>query len=241
MIFFNSCVILKHNYLQPKNFFISDKYRKGYRMKFNPLKKPINMTKTSQSGRSMTEIIGVLILIGILSVGALAGYGWAVDKYRSNTLNHEILQRAVDIKNQLDRRHRDVNLDKFKSVSLIGVEIGLASGDDDKIGTVNGETTVGIQVKDVPGRVCQMTFDGNIGLFDIEVEGKEFAKKTNENTSNACSKDKNTMIFYIDDAWEYNRNKPTKTETTENCPTIKCTSSDQCLHGESCIYTCVCI
>ena len=208
-------------------------------MKFNPLKKSINMTKTSQSGRSMTEIIGVLILIGILSVGALAGYGWAVDKYRSNTLNREILQRAVDIKNQLDRRHRDVNLDKFESVSLIGVEIGLASGDDDKIGTVNGETTVGIQVDHVPGRVCQMTFDGNIGLFDIKVDGQFYQQGTKEGISKACSNDAtNTMIFYIDEAWEYNRNKPKETETTENCPTIKCTSSDQCLHGESCINGC---
>ncbi|MBP5215610.1 MAG: hypothetical protein J6039_03525 [Alphaproteobacteria bacterium] len=45
--------------------------------------------KTNQAGRSMIEMLGVLAIIGVLSVGALAGYSKAMTKYRVNkTIDH---------------------------------------------------------------------------------------------------------------------------------------------------------
>lgn len=38
----------------------------------------------SQSGRSMVEMLGVLAIIGVLSVGAIAGYSKAMFKYKLN-------------------------------------------------------------------------------------------------------------------------------------------------------------
>ncbi|MBQ8871021.1 MAG: hypothetical protein IJ019_06580 [Alphaproteobacteria bacterium] len=40
--------------------------------------------KVSQFGRSMVEMIGVLAIIGVLSVGAIAGYSKAMLKYKLN-------------------------------------------------------------------------------------------------------------------------------------------------------------
>ena len=40
--------------------------------------------KINQLGRSMVEIIGVLAIIGVLSVGAIAGYSNAMMKYKLN-------------------------------------------------------------------------------------------------------------------------------------------------------------
>ena len=40
--------------------------------------------KFYQSGRSMVEMLGVLAIIGVLSVGAIAGYSKAMFKYRLN-------------------------------------------------------------------------------------------------------------------------------------------------------------
>lgn len=37
-----------------------------------------------QSGRSMVEMLGVLVIIGVLSVGAIAGYSKAMMKYKLN-------------------------------------------------------------------------------------------------------------------------------------------------------------
>lgn len=40
--------------------------------------------KINQSGRSMVEMLGVLAIIGVLSVGGLAGYSKAMTKYKLN-------------------------------------------------------------------------------------------------------------------------------------------------------------
>ena len=44
----------------------------------------------TQSGRSMVEMLGVLAIIGVLSVGAIAGYSKAMRKYRLNKQAEQI-------------------------------------------------------------------------------------------------------------------------------------------------------
>ncbi len=40
----------------------------------------------SQSGRSMVEMLGVLAIIGVLSIGGIAGYTMAMNRYKANEL-----------------------------------------------------------------------------------------------------------------------------------------------------------
>ena len=40
--------------------------------------------KNNQCGRSMVEMLGVLAIIGVLSVGGIAGYSKAMNKYKIN-------------------------------------------------------------------------------------------------------------------------------------------------------------
>ena len=40
----------------------------------------------SQSGRSMVEMLGVLAIIGVLSIGGIAGYTMAMNRYRANEI-----------------------------------------------------------------------------------------------------------------------------------------------------------
>ena len=44
----------------------------------------------NQSGRSMVEMLGVLAIIGVLSVGAIAGYSTAMNKYKSGKTIQQI-------------------------------------------------------------------------------------------------------------------------------------------------------
>lgn len=48
-----------------------------------------------ESGRSMIEILGMLAIAGILSIGAIAAYQVAMDKHRATTIIHEAHKRAV--------------------------------------------------------------------------------------------------------------------------------------------------
>lgn len=55
------------------------------------------MKHTHQSGRSMIEMLGVLVVIGVLSMGALAGYTQAITKYRSNKTFDDITYISDEI------------------------------------------------------------------------------------------------------------------------------------------------
>lgn len=48
--------------------------------------------KKNQSGRSMVEMLGVLAIIGVLSVGAIAGYSKAMTKYKLNKQSEQLTQ-----------------------------------------------------------------------------------------------------------------------------------------------------
>ena len=45
---------------------------------------------SSETGRSMTEMLGVLAVIGVLSIGGIQGYTYAMNKYRANNVLNEI-------------------------------------------------------------------------------------------------------------------------------------------------------
>lgn len=44
------------------------------------------MMKKQESGRSMVEMLGVLAIIGVLSIGGIAGYTMAMNRYRANAV-----------------------------------------------------------------------------------------------------------------------------------------------------------
>ncbi|MBR1841090.1 MAG: hypothetical protein IJ778_03060 [Alphaproteobacteria bacterium] len=48
--------------------------------------------KFMQSGRSMVEMLGVLAIMGVLSIGGIAGYSKAMMKYKINKTSDQIVQ-----------------------------------------------------------------------------------------------------------------------------------------------------
>ena len=65
------------------------------------------MYKNFEHGRSMIEMLGVLAIIGVLSVGGIAGYSKAMLMWRSNiqrNLIAELLHGAIDLKLRLNHQ-----------------------------------------------------------------------------------------------------------------------------------------
>lgn len=56
------------------------------------------MIKSNQNGRSMIEMLGVLAIIGVLSVGGIVGYSKAMDKYKTNQVLNGITHTINNIK-----------------------------------------------------------------------------------------------------------------------------------------------
>ena len=64
----------------------------------------------TQEGRSMVEMLGVLAIIGVLSIGGIAGFNMAMRKYRKNELVDPINKMFV--------------LSQIKSLNFNGTDIG---------------------------------------------------------------------------------------------------------------------
>ena len=67
-------------------------------IKNNDCHAALAMTKSVQSGRSMIEMLGVLAIIGVLSVGGIAGYSKAMMKYRINKTIEQITLVAGNVR-----------------------------------------------------------------------------------------------------------------------------------------------
>lgn len=50
-----------------------------------------------QMGRSMIEMLAVLAIIGVLSIAALVGFTYAMNKHRANTVTHDVMLLATEV------------------------------------------------------------------------------------------------------------------------------------------------
>lgn len=75
-------------------------------------------TYTKENGRSMIEMLGVLAIIGVLSVGGLASYNTAMRKVRINKLVEELTILVTDIRLLYD----DVKISLSSGQNLTGID-----------------------------------------------------------------------------------------------------------------------
>ena len=62
--------------------------------------------KNASTGRSMVEMLGVLAIIGVLSIGAIAGYSKAMMKYKLNLVTNSANQLIATI---IEKNHLNGN------------------------------------------------------------------------------------------------------------------------------------
>ena len=165
----------------------------------------------NESGRSMVEMLGTLAIIGVLSVGGIVGYSYGMDKYRANTIMNDVMLRSVDVIAQFDRTG-DANLDGWPTTTAGGYTIGLEN-----------ETT-GIQVDNVPERICEMVFDGMINQATVKIGATEHDAPTDDDV---CG-DTNTMVFYVDDRVNLEAGGQPGDNEPNLCDTVTCRECTAC-------------
>ena len=77
-----------------------------------------------QKGRSMIEMLGVLAIVGVLSVGGIAGYSKAMTKLKGNRLIAQVTELVMNIRATYFQQHSIKNI----SNKLL-VEVGIVPGE----------------------------------------------------------------------------------------------------------------
>ena len=119
--------------------------------------------KRSQKGRSMVEMLGVLAIVGVLSVGGVYGYGVAMKKHKANELLHRASMLASTVSAQIMSGKDPTTLDTFADSNL-----GKFTLDYDST-----KTTFDLKISELDGSVCSQLKKG--GMVQ-KVECNEIAK-----------------------------------------------------------------
>ena len=134
-----------------------------------------------ESGRSMVEMLGVLAIIGVLSIGGIMGYSYGMDKYRANETINDIQLRAMDLLMQLGK-NSEPNLSQWPTISTAGYPI--------ELNTDYAPNEYFIKVEKVPAGVCNIILNTMPEFISIWVNNAE-----TEN-DNVCNEDElNSMEF----------------------------------------------
>ncbi len=78
----------------------------------------MTMIKTNESGRSMIEMLGVLAIIGVLSVGGIAGYSKAMNKFKTNKVADNVSMLIANIKTMYAQQNSFEGLTNTTAVSM---------------------------------------------------------------------------------------------------------------------------
>ena len=136
-----------------------------------------NKNLNIESGRSMVEMLGVLAVMGVLSVGGVAMYTNAMNKHRANELLNEASKRATVVAMQMVSG-RGANIDEF---AINGTQDFTVSGNA-------GDPTFTLTIANVEAEVCKQLVNaaGTTGMVrKITSGGTETAGDASKCTTGA--------------------------------------------------------
>ena len=140
--------------------------------------------KNEQSGRSMVEMLGVLAIIGVLSVGGISGYSKAMAKYKLTKAQDQMAMILINIRTAFASSPSYADLDNTNAILMnivpsdmlpgglgTGSTIKNAFGGDvsiDAAGTDNTQFTITYEDLGKEACVSLLTSDwGTDGLVSI--------------------------------------------------------------------------
>ena len=103
-----------------------------------------NLFKTEQSGRSMVEMLGVLAIVGVLSVGGIAGYSKALAKYKTSQTLDQISMLVANIRTTFSSAtsYKDLNTENARAWGIASSDM-YGTGANDLINPFLGKVEVG--------------------------------------------------------------------------------------------------
>ena len=116
----------------------------------------MNNYKKLESGRSMIEMLGVLAIIGVLSVGGIAGYSKAMNKFKTNKVADNVSMLVANTKTLYAQQNTYTGLNNENAVSMGIVPDELVVKDaqgkyKSLVNAFNGPVSIAVSNSTAPG------------------------------------------------------------------------------------------
>ena len=162
--------------------------------------------KKSESGRSMIEMLGTLAIMGVLSIGGIAGYNYGINKHRANQVLQDIRLVYQELKYPNTVR-KIVSEGSFPDIELdlqspYEYGIAFANPDDFNYDSTSEKTPnlISVNVSGVSKTACDI-------LLKTKPEYVLMLKANGESTWN-CTQDENKLSYIFEittDKLEYGK------------------------------------
>ncbi len=200
----------------------------------------------SQDGRSMVEMLGVLAIIGVLSLGGIVGYRLAMNHYQANQIAHEMNMMRTDAQIKIAQGTEKLTLgapyDENK-INFNGYETAFGCKYVDENDIISDETVscqianaYFIELPKIPDGVCQpliRLINGMDNLIAFSVNDSEYEE------GGTCQEGENDLYAVFsgetvsdlthcerDDDCKELESTPFCDETRHVC--VECTADDDC-------------
>ncbi len=162
-------------------------------------------------GRSMIEMLAVLAIVGILSIGGLALYQLAMNKYKATSMLNDVITcsksvltadpyymlkgKTTNDKEGYDGYHEWL----FSGLTNYGRTGSVTKYEMHTVASDKHGYVYRVIVKDVPKKVCKLALQYQPTITAIYVKGKKFIEKGDGgNEDEICSLNENDITFYFD-------------------------------------------
>lgn len=176
----------------------------------------------NERGRSMVEMLGVLAVIGVLSIGGIQGYTFAMNKYRANNILNELNMFSNELATALLRANttHSNTLDlgnPYNEERLLIAEYRFLYGCSHLVGASRtcpaNEKGYWMALTGVPKNMCQNLF---LSSVDLAYLTKQYVNK-NEVTNDFECLDENNFLAFLFDTEGYFLSSA-KMPSKYNCP-----------------------
>ncbi len=179
-------------------------------------KSPSGRRESGESGRSMVEMLGTLAIMGVLSIGGVVGYRYAMDKFNANTILSEISKRAMTASQQR-LVGQPINLNEYGAAEIQGYTVGHTDN-------VDGDTAFfSLSVSNVPKGICDKVIQDKLRT------ATEVWLNTNTDVTEGgtCddSENGNTIEFVFANTLDPNATPTEPTPAGPSCPAGSSTDS----------------
>jgi len=168
-----------------------------------------NLFKKYESGRSMIEMLGVLAIMGVLSLTALYGYRHFVNKQRADALLNDVNLQATNFSSELVKAPPSTEL-----TPLDTSHFPKNSGYEFQAATLQDQFY--IQTAGIPQEICELMMRAQYEVpFQVDVN----AHRNVNGDEDACDQDENTVVFHYKN-------------DLEGCVGKECEAMEVCKEGE---------
>ena len=136
--------------------------------------------KKTESGRSMVEMLGVLAIIGVLSVGGIAGYTLSMRRHRANGVADAMSKYAMIIYGECQQQMINGWPTNYSDCG------GVNSTTFENAGI--GNLPAGVAYLDAPYFILDTTENGtDTVLFSVNFDDDKLCQAVGSITGNGCS------------------------------------------------------